>query len=89
MGNQSSVDGFLGRSVLLIGPGELPDATQRALDAAAARVIRLPTPSDADIRTALSEQIDSVIVISRDDAIALRLALIVEYARPGVHLIRG
>ena len=87
MDNRSSVDGSASRSVLLIGPGELPDATQRALHAAAARVIRLPDPSDAEIRTALSEQVDSVIVFSRDDAVALRLALVVEYIRPGVHLI--
>lgn len=87
MDNRFSVDGFSGRSVLLIGPGELPDATQLALHAAAARVIRLSAPSDADIRKALSAQVDSVIVISRDDAVALRLALIVEYVRPGIHLI--
>lgn len=84
---ESPVDGSAGRSVLLIGPGELPDATQLGLHTAAARVIRLSEPSDGDIRTALSERVDSVIVISRDDAVALRLALIVEYVRPGVPLI--
>ncbi|MCA1585385.1 MAG: NAD-binding protein, partial [Acidobacteria bacterium] len=87
MDNRSSVDGSGSRSVLLIGPGELPDATQRALQAAAAQVTRLSHPSDAEIRKALSEQVDSVIVFSRDDAVALRLALVVEYVRPGVHLI--
>ncbi len=66
---------------------ELPDATQRALEAAAAQVIRLSHPSDADIRKALSEQVDSVVVFSRDDAVALRLALVVEHIRPGVPLI--
>ncbi len=87
MDTRASFDGFISRSVLLIGPGELPDATQRALEAAAAQVTRLSHPSDADIRKALSEQVDSVIVFSRDDAVALRLALVVEHIRPGVPLI--
>lgn len=87
MDDRSSVGASVGRRVLLIGPGELPDATQRALHAAAGRVIRLPDPSDADIREALSEPVDSVIVCSRDDAVALRRALVVEYVRPGLPLI--
>src|SRR4051794_32050108 len=82
-----SVNGCASRRVLLIGPGELPDATQRALHAAAAHVTRLAHPTDAEIRQTLTEQIDSVIVCARDDAVALRLALIVEYIRPGVPLI--
>lgn len=56
MDNRPSADGSASRSVLLVGPGELPDATQRALQAAAARVTRLAYPSDADIRKALTEQ---------------------------------
>ncbi|HEX2299303.1 MAG TPA: hypothetical protein VHH34_12465, partial [Pseudonocardiaceae bacterium] len=75
------------RTVLLIGPGELPDATQRALQSAGARVTRLQQPSDADVHRALSEQVESVIVFSRDDAVALRLALIVENIRPGIPLV--
>jgi len=35
---------------------------------------------------ALTEQVDSVIICSRDDAVALRLALVVEHVRPGVPL---
>jgi voltage-gated potassium channel Kch len=87
MDHQPSADGSANRNVLLIGPGELPDATQRALHAAAAQVTRLSHPSDAEIREALTKRVDSVIVLSREDAVALRLALIVEYIRPGVHLI--
>ena len=86
MDNHPSGDGFV-RTVLLIGPGELPDATQRALQAARARVTRLQHPSDADIHRALSEQVESVIVFSRDDAVALRLALVVENIRPGIPLV--
>ena len=87
MDDQPSPDGSATRRVLVIGPGELPDATQFALDAAAARVIRLSEPSDNEIREALSEEVDSVIVFSRDDAVALRRALVVENVRPGVPLI--
>ena len=47
------------------------------MNAAAARVTRLAHPSDTEVREALSEQVDSVIVCSRDDAVALRLALVV------------
>jgi hypothetical protein len=84
MDSRPSATGSADQGVLLIRPGELPDAAQRALHAAAARVTRLVHPSDAEIREALSERVDSVIVCSRDDAVALRLELVVEYVRPGV-----
>lgn len=86
MDDRPAGDDSTGRSVLLIGPDELPDATQRALQSAGAHVTRLTYPNDADVRNALSEQIDSVVVISRDDGVALRLALVVENIRPGVPL---
>ena len=44
-------------------------------------------PNDREIRRALSEEIDSVVVISEDDHVSLRLALVVEGIRPGVPLI--
>jgi len=82
-----SANGSANRRVLLIGPGELPDATQRAVHAASAQVVRLMHPNDAEIRESLNERVDAVVVCSRDDAVALRLSLIVEYVRPGVPLI--
>lgn len=88
MDTRSSAKGSANRRVLLIGPGELPDTTHRALSAANARVIRLAHPGDAEIREVLGDQVDSVIVCSRDDAVALRLALVVEHVRPGIPLIR-
>ncbi|MPZ64525.1 MAG: hypothetical protein GEU83_03060 [Pseudonocardiaceae bacterium] len=48
---------------------------------------RLTHPTDAEIRSSLTEQVDAVVVTSRDDGIALRLALVVENIRPGVPLI--
>ncbi len=61
--------------------------TQRALDAAGARVTYLRDPNDRDIRRALDEKVDSVVVITEDDHVALRLALVVEGVRSGVRLI--
>ena len=76
-----------GRSVLLIGDGKLADATQRALQAAGGSVARLPDPSDEDIRRALEEPVDSVLIVSRDDHVSLRFALVIETAQPGTPLI--
>jgi voltage-gated potassium channel Kch len=75
------------RSILLIGEGKLADATQRAIQAAGGSVARLPNPSDEDIRGALEQQVDSVLVVSRDDHVSLRFALVIETERPGVPLI--
>lgn len=70
--------------VLLIGEGQLADATSRALDAGGAEVSRLDEPADAEIRDALTDEIDRVIVISRFDHVTLRRALVVAHVRPGI-----
>ncbi len=71
------------RCVLLIGAGPLADATKRALEAGGAAVRRLEEPSDPEIREALDDRIDRVVVISRYDHVSLRLALVVAHVRPG------
>ncbi|MGI8623639.1 MAG: NAD-binding protein, partial [Solirubrobacteraceae bacterium] len=73
--------------ILLIGDGSLADATQRALQAAGASVARLRDPDDGDIREALGEEVDCAVIVSKDDHVALRLALVVENLRPGIPLI--
>lgn len=73
--------------ILVLGEGRLIDVVRRALDDAAADVIHLRAPADREIRRALESDIDAVVVISRDDRVSLRLALIVEGVRPGVRLI--
>jgi len=73
--------------ILVLGEGRLIDVVRRVLDDAAADVIHLRAPNDRDIRRALTPDIDAVVVISRDDRISLRLALVVEGVRPGVRLI--
>ncbi len=73
--------------ILVLGEGRLIDVVRRVLDDAAADVVHLRAPNDRDIRRALTPDIDAVVVISRDDRISLRLALVVEGVRPGVRLI--
>ena len=80
-------DGSPRDCILLLGSGSLADATQRALEASGATVERLRDPGDEDIREALGEEVDSVVIISKDDHVSLRLALVVENMQPGIPLI--
>lgn len=75
--------------VLLIGNDEMTGVTQRTLRDAGAIVTNLRDPSDPAIRTALQrrEKIDTVVVISKDDHVSLRSALVVEGVAPGIALV--
>ncbi|MDQ6749747.1 MAG: NAD-binding protein [Actinomycetota bacterium] len=72
--------------VLLIGHDDT-DVTRRVLLAVGVRVTHLRSPVDREIRRALSEPVDAVVIISRDDHVSLRIALVVEGVMPGVRLI--
>lgn len=72
--------------ILVIGQGRLIGVVRRALHDVGAHVIHLRGPNDREIRRMLTPDIDAVVVVSRDDRIALRLALVVEGVRPGVRL---
>ena len=85
--DRPSVDGSESRCVLLIGKGELADATQRSLNVAGGRVIRLYEPGDGEVREALGDEVDSVVVISKEDVVSLRYSLVVETVKPGVPLV--
>jgi Trk K+ transport system NAD-binding subunit len=64
--------------VVLIGEGDLAEEVRQALDAAGADVYRLKAPGEREVRQALAvDGIDRVVVVSRDDAAALRMALMV------------
>jgi len=76
-----------GTRVLLIGNDELTAVTHRALQDAGARVTNLRDGGDAAIRTALGRPVDTVVVISKDDHVSLRNALVVEGIRPGIPLV--
>ena len=84
---KASSDGAARRHILLIGYDELTEVTERALLAAGAKVVHLRNPNDRELRKALVAEIDSVVVLSKDDHVSLRLALIIENARPGLPLV--
>ncbi|MBA3421595.1 MAG: NAD-binding protein [Thermoleophilaceae bacterium] len=86
-GARPSVGRSASRRVLLIGGGRLADATERALEAGGASVVRLEDPSDPDIRAALEEDVDGAVIVSRSDVVSLRLALVVAHVRPGLPLL--
>ncbi len=69
---------------MLIGQGRLADATEQALQAGGASVRRLGEPTDREIREALEDDVDRVVVVSRFDHVSLRLALVVAHVRPGI-----
>ena len=75
------------RRILLVGYDELTEVTERALTASGAHVTHLRNPNDRALRKALVPEIDSVVVLSKDDHVSLRLALIIGSARPGVPLV--
>ena len=74
--------------VLLIGDGDLSVETERALEAAGAEVSRLAEPDEDDVRGALDdEEIESVAIVARADAVVLRMALMVRAVRDDVPLL--
>jgi voltage-gated potassium channel Kch len=65
-------------TVLLIGEGDLAEEARQALDGAGAEVYRLKAPEEREVVHALDgDGIDRVVVVSRDDAVALRTALMI------------
>ena len=73
--------------ILVIGHGPLVEVACRVLEEAGATVLRLEEPADSEIRLAMTPEVDAVMVISRDDRVSLRHAIVVEHVRPGVRLI--
>lgn len=73
--------------ILIVGRGPLADAVDQVLSADGRATRRLGIPVDRDLRRALRQDVDAVVVVARDDAVALRAALLVEYIRPGVRLV--
>jgi hypothetical protein len=75
------------RRIVVIGQGRLVGVVRRALDDVGADVVHLHDPADREIRRALTPDVYAVVVVSRDDRVSLRIALVVEGVRPGVRLI--
>jgi Trk K+ transport system NAD-binding subunit len=75
-------------TVLLIGEGDLAEETRQALDAAGAEVYRMKAPEEREVRHALEgDGIDRVAIVSRDDAVALRVALMVRHVDADVPML--
>lgn len=76
------------RVVLVIGEGDLSDEATRALQASGARVIRLRRADEEDVRETLQrDAIDAVAVVALDDAVVLRMALMVRAVSDDVPLL--
>lgn len=72
---------------LVIGEGTLAEGVEQALLEAGQPVHTLRRPADRELRRALEDSAQAVVVINRDDIAALRAALLVEYLRPGIRLV--
>ena len=74
--------------IVLIGDGDLAEETERALEAAKARVVRLCQPDEDAVRDALEgEDVEAVAVVEREDAIVLRFALMVRSVSEDVRML--
>ena len=75
-------------SILLIGEGDLAEEVREALDGEGADVRRMKAPIEREVRDALEgDGIGRVVVVSRDDATALRVALMVRFVEDEVPLL--
>jgi hypothetical protein len=64
--------------ILLIGDGDLAEEVWRGLEALEADVVRLPHPTERELSAVFERgAVDRAVVVSRDDAFALRMALMV------------
>lgn len=80
-------DDLESRHLLLLGEDDLTEAVATFATAWGARISRLPAPSTKAVNDALTADVDVVVIVSREDIRALRYALLVEHARPGISLL--
>ena len=74
--------------ILLLGEGDLADEVRGALDALEAEVVRLVKPSQREVAEVFERGgVERAVVVSDDDAFALRMALMVRDADPDVELL--
>jgi voltage-gated potassium channel Kch len=76
-----------GAVVLVVGDGELAGALADAVVRAGGTARRLRTPTDGELADAVHAGPVRVAVVSHDDIVALRYALVAAHARPGVRLL--
>jgi Trk K+ transport system NAD-binding subunit len=74
--------------ILLLGEGDLADEVRSALDALGAPVVRLVKPTQREIGEVFERgPVERAVVVARDDALALRAALMVRDADAEVDLL--
>lgn len=77
-----------GPTIVVIGEGDLSDEVATALESAEAAVERLLKPDEDEVRAVLEDQdVDSVVVVGREDPFVLRMALIVRSVSEEVPLL--
>jgi Trk K+ transport system NAD-binding subunit len=72
---------------MLLGPGDLAEEVRQALDALDADVVRLPEPTDREVKRAIDGGVDRVAIIAGDDAFVVRMTLMVRSAAPDVPIL--
>jgi hypothetical protein len=74
--------------ILLLGAGDLADEVRGALDALEVDVVRLVNPTQREVADVFDRgPVERAVVVSGDDAFALRAALMVRHADAGVELL--
>jgi len=77
-----------GRTVLIVEDDEgFGESVAAFIESWGNQAVRVNRPDDAILRQQLGDHIHGVAVVSRDDIVALRYALLVEHLMPGIRLI--
>ena len=71
---------------MLLGAGDLTEEVRQALDALEVVVVRLPEPTDREVKRAVDD-VDRVAIVSGDDAFVVRMALMVRSTAPDVPML--
>jgi Trk K+ transport system NAD-binding subunit len=72
---------------MLLGAGDLAEEVRQALEANEADVVRLPEPTDREVKRALEVGVDRVAIISGEDAFVVRMTLMVRSEAPDMPIL--
>ncbi|MBT5807202.1 MAG: portal protein, partial [Actinobacteria bacterium] len=72
--------------ILVIGDTDVGRRVCSALSARGIRTLHLGDPTDSELSSALTPEVEGVAVMLHDDIRALRYSLIAEHLRPGIRL---